>query len=84
MIGSMDALNQAVEAAGGVGKLAAGIGVAQNVVSNWKARGQVPADRCPAIESMTGIACEKVRPDLGWHRVNGKVTGYHVPLGEAA
>lgn len=83
MIRRMDALTKAIESAGGVGKLASSLGTAQNVVSNWRARGQVPADRCPAIEATTGVRCEELRPDLEWHRVNGQVTGYHVRLSAA-
>lgn len=35
----MDTLKQAIDAEGGVGKLATSLGVRQSVVSNWKARG---------------------------------------------
>lgn len=35
----MDILKTAIDAEGGVGKLAAALGVGQNVVSNWRARG---------------------------------------------
>lgn len=35
----MDILKTAIDAEGGVGKLAAMLGVRQNVVSNWRARG---------------------------------------------
>lgn len=60
----MDALNKAIEAAGGVGKLASSIKVAQNVVSNWRLRGQVPSDRCIAIEQATGVTRYELRPDV--------------------
>jgi len=35
----MDILNTAIDAEGGVGKLATALGVRQSVVSNWRARG---------------------------------------------
>jgi hypothetical protein len=35
----MDILNTAIDAEGGVGKLATALGVRQTVVSNWRARG---------------------------------------------
>ena len=62
----MDALSKAIEFIGGVTKLAAAIGVGQNVVSNWKSRGQVPADKCLAIERATGgmVTKEQLRPDI--------------------
>lgn len=79
MIGSMDALKEAISIAGGVGKLADLLGVRQSAVSNWKARGVVPAVRCPYIEAATTIRCEQLRPGLGWTRdSDGRVTGYHV------
>jgi len=77
----MKALDRAIAVADGVGKLAASIGLRQNVVSNWKARGRVPPERCPDIELATGIRCEQLRPDLIWTRNEaGQVTGYHVPV----
>lgn len=35
----MDILKTAIEVEGGVGKLADALGIKQNVVSNWRARG---------------------------------------------
>lgn len=85
MIRGMDALQLAIDAAGGVGKLADSLGVRQSVVSNWKARGRVPAARCPYIEAATTVPCERLRPDLEWHRDDqGRITGYHVRTGEGS
>lgn len=39
----MNILDFAIESAGGVCKLARSLGVKQNVVSNWRLRGRVPA-----------------------------------------
>lgn len=75
----MEALELAIKSAGGVSKLASSLGVSQSVVSNWKARGQVPAERCPDIEASTLVPCESLRPDLLWLRNDkGVVTGYCV------
>lgn len=67
----MDALNQAVLLVGGVGALAARLGVGQSVVSNWRARGSVAQDACPAIEQIVAgrVQCEALRPDVVWRRV---------------
>ena len=61
----MEALNLAIEAAGGVGKLASSIGVVQSAVSNWRVRGSVPVEHCTAIEfAVLGkITRKDLRPD---------------------
>lgn len=56
-----DGLKAAIAAAGGVGKLAKLVGVAQSSVSRWK---RVPADRVLAIETITGLGRDALRPDL--------------------
>lgn len=77
---SQEALTAAIEKAGGVTRLADMLGVGQSVVSNWRPRG-VPAERCPAIEAITGVRCEQLRPDLNWTRdKSGNVTGHHVSV----
>lgn len=38
----MEILETAIERAGGVGKLAAALGLRQNVVSMWRARNRLP------------------------------------------
>lgn len=54
-------LNQAIEAAGGVGQLARKLGIAQPSVSNWS---KVPAERVIAVEALTGVSRVQLRPDL--------------------
>jgi TorA maturation chaperone TorD len=54
-------LQQAIEAAGGVGQLARALGIAQPSVSNWA---RVPAERVLAVESATGVPRSALRPDL--------------------
>lgn len=59
---------------GGVNALAIAIGVAPSAPSMWKARGNVPAEHCPAIERETrargkAVTCEELRPDVPWRVV---------------
>jgi DNA-binding transcriptional regulator YdaS (Cro superfamily) len=62
----MNNLDRAIEAVGGVVKLAALIGLKPNVVSNWRLRGQVPARHCLAIERATdgAVTALGLRPDV--------------------
>ncbi|WP_082823554.1 MULTISPECIES: helix-turn-helix domain-containing protein [unclassified Rhodanobacter] len=65
----MNALDKAIDHAGGVTALAEKLGVRQSVVSNWRTRGaspRVPAARCIAIEQATGGAVTRhdLRPDV--------------------
>lgn len=64
MLGPMEALSLAIKRVGGVSKLAAKLGVAPNVVSNWRKRRRVPADQCLAIERVAGISAHALRPDV--------------------
>lgn len=67
----MNALETAIAQIGGVGKLAASIGVGQPVVSNWRARGTTPdAANCVAIERATkgAVTRRDLRPD-DWHLI---------------
>src|SRR5215510_11802501 len=54
-------LNEAIQAAGGVGALARKVGISQPSVSNWT---RVPADRLAAVEAATGVSRAVLRPDL--------------------
>jgi TorA maturation chaperone TorD len=54
-------LQQAIDAAGGVAVLARKLGIAQPSVSNWT---KVPPERVIAVESVTGVARDVLRPDL--------------------
>lgn len=62
----MNPLDRAIDKAGGVSKLADAIGLKPNVVSNWRLRKQVPAERCVAIEDATGgqVTRHDLRPDV--------------------
>ncbi|MGN6572892.1 MAG: Cro/CI family transcriptional regulator [Pseudolabrys sp.] len=54
-------LAQAIRAIGGVGELARQIGISQPSVSNWA---RVPAERVLAVEALTGVSRNTLRPDL--------------------
>jgi TorA maturation chaperone TorD len=54
-------LNEAIQAAGGIGALARAIGISQPSVSNWT---RVPAERVTAVEAVTGVTRAVLRPDL--------------------
>ncbi|RUR69047.1 Cro/Cl family transcriptional regulator [Variovorax guangxiensis] len=63
---SMEALDEAIAIAGGVGVLASRIGVAASAPNMWKKRRSVPAEHCPAIERETGVRCERLRACVPW------------------
>ena len=76
----MDNLKRAIDAVGSQSELARLLGVLPQHVNNWKTRG-VPPDRCPAIESVSGVRCEDLRSDMQWNRdADGRVTGYTTPV----
>lgn len=58
----------AISKANGVAALAAllsrevGEEVSMQTVTNWRARGVVPANRCKPIEKLTGISVKRLRP----------------------
>ncbi len=56
-----DGVQLAIDAAGGVAALARGLGISQPSVSAWR---RVPADRVVAVEAITGVKREQLRPDL--------------------
>jgi len=54
-------LQEAIQAAGGIGELARRLGISQPSVSNWE---RIPAERVLAVEQATGVARALLRPDL--------------------
>jgi len=64
----MDALRQAIKLSGGQSALARAINSSPQAINNWLARGKVPAEHCPSIESATSgaVTCEDLRPDVAW------------------
>jgi hypothetical protein len=56
-----DALKTAIKAAGGIRVLADLLGITYQAILHWK---RVPADCILKIEAVTGVARERLRPDL--------------------
>ncbi|WP_312237045.1 YdaS family helix-turn-helix protein [Stenotrophomonas sp.] len=60
----MPALDKAVEAAGSQLALAQLLGIKPPSISGWYERRRVPAERCIAIETVTGVSRHELRPDV--------------------
>jgi DNA-binding transcriptional regulator YdaS (Cro superfamily) len=54
-------LKAATNAVGGCARLALLIGVTKSAVYQWK---RVPAERVLAVEAVTGVSRQQLRPDL--------------------
>ena len=74
----VDALADAVRLADGQSALAdklsavAPAPVSQARVWNWINRDhRAPAEMCPLIERVTGVVCERLRPDVDWAYLRG-------------
>lgn len=51
----------------GVLEMARYLGVSGQAVTQWcTGKRRVPKKHCPYIEGYTGIACERLRPELEW------------------
>ena len=59
-------LEQAIEIAGGVTKLARELGLTGHATVYQWTKTRVPAEWCPLIEELTSIRCEDLRPDVAW------------------
>lgn len=58
-------VEQVIAVFGGASKAAAALNLkSASVVLNWKARGQVPAERVLEIEKLTGVSRHDLRPDV--------------------
>lgn len=62
----------ACERAGGMRALARGLGINYQNIQSWK---RIPAERMIAIETVTGIPREQLRPDLFVPRRKNLSTG---------
>lgn len=71
----MAALDRAIEICGGVGALAARVGVVQGAVSNWKKRGRIPAEHAPGIEQACNraVTCEQLVPGVPWAYLRAQI-----------
>ena len=69
----MNKIYTAIKIVGGLARMSEllstpGRAVTAQAVYNWRVRGSVPADFCPAIERLTKgqVRCEELRPDVDW------------------
>lgn len=60
----VNAINEAIERAGGVSHLGAIVGVAHSSVIGWRQERRIPARHVLPIEQATGISRHRLRPDL--------------------
>ena len=60
----MNPLKQSIAAAGGMKAMAENLGVRYQAIQQWLARGRPPAERCLAIEKLTGVSRYDLRPDV--------------------
>lgn len=59
-------LNEAISAAGGINAFTEAVGAPSvAAVKAWRLT-QVPERYCPTIERITGVRCERIRPDVEW------------------
>lgn len=56
-----EALLRAIDKAGGLTKLASGLGISKQAVLQWD---EVPPLRVLAVEKITGVSRSELRPDL--------------------
>ena len=57
-----DALQEAIERAGGHNRLAQKLGLSRQAIGRW--RGRVPAHHARAVERVTGVSRFRLRPDV--------------------
>lgn len=66
MIRPMDALDHAIAIAGTQGALAKSLGIRSPSISEWRARGRIPIERCRDIVRAThgAVSLSDLRPDI--------------------
>jgi DNA-binding transcriptional regulator YdaS (Cro superfamily) len=62
-MGQESAIERAIRIAGGVAALGRQLEESTQTVSNWRQRGEAPANKCAAIERITGISRKELRTD---------------------
>jgi len=62
----MDAFSKLKAAFGSQAELARLLGISSMAVSQWRARGRIPAERCAEIAAISGgrLSLSDLRPDL--------------------
>lgn len=68
--------------AGGPVAVAKACGITTQAISAWMAQDQIPADRAPLIERLTGGAykAEDIAPGSEWIRVRGQIVARKLPV----
>ena len=51
------------------GEIARRLNINLSAVSRWFSRGRIPAERVVALETITGVSRERLRPDLYVRRI---------------
>jgi DNA-binding transcriptional regulator YdaS (Cro superfamily) len=64
-------VDEAINRAGGLQPLADACEVTYQAVQRWRRTARVPAERVLAVEAASGVARERLRPDLYPRRRNG-------------
>jgi DNA-binding transcriptional regulator YdaS (Cro superfamily) len=63
----MNAIQEAIATFPSVSGFARAVGVTPQAACFWRdGKRKVPAERCPTIERLTGVACERLCPDADW------------------
>lgn len=74
-------LAKAAVIAGGSSAIAKLVRADAGVAHQWMCGEAVlPAEHCSAIEALTDVPCEALRPDLHWIRAAGEVLGFLTPV----
>lgn len=69
-----EALQQAIQKAGGTSELARTLQLSgHQVIYQWGLN-RVPAEYCLKLEKITGVPCELLRPDMDWDVVRQPAT----------
>lgn len=83
----MNAIQKAIELAGGISALASQLGISPPTVHQWASgKRPIPALRCPQIEQITKrvVTCEDLRPDVRWDVLRAKPAPQPVDSAQAA
>ena len=64
MFARMRIMDRIIKAGGGQSELARKLDIRQQAISQWVARGRVPAERVLEVERVTGVPRQQIRPDI--------------------
>lgn len=82
---TMNAIHVAILKAGGPSQMASALQVTPQAVCFWRdGKRTLPADKCPDIERLYGVACEELRPDVRWDVLRGNAAPAPQPAAQGA